>query len=480
MVLALIITVPAGVFLLPSHGILPAGHSGNNNVVGTQPPSGHYSYVNSALSNLKATSNGNAAGARYIYNFLQVSGTSYDSQNGLIYASDGFAASITVYNPNTRSVVGFIGGSSYFGPSVYDPANNFLYVIGGSNDVLVINCSSERIVDTIGGIGVAYNNFILSPSCTMTFNAINHDIYVTVSRITSGSFYVINTTSNSVSKVAGSFTGIEGSAYDPQNNLVYLAEFNDSLAIVNATSLGIVGYLSSGFNTNTTLMTSIAYDPAMNLLFVESYAGFFNAYTYSLTGWDNLSAFSPVNNTLLGTHTLGKDSLMGTFTAAGSIAYDQSSGLLLLGGSQYLWRVNPRDWNVTLISGNLTYPGLFSIDYGSGYVYGTDGNGIFQMNSASGKVSVVTNPLNSPNSITYDPQDNELFVANLASDYITTVNATTNMLGSRVFGFHDPISIQYDPSEAFIMLSDAFPTFVMTLLSIISVKLEPTDTIMLL
>jgi YVTN family beta-propeller protein len=283
-----------------------------------------------------------------------------DPGNGLVYVSETLGNTVTEINDSTNTVVGsFSVGPSPIGLAV-DPAHQRLFVdasndygnVSGPSTVTVYNTNSHAAVATIT---------VGNDSRQLLFDPLNQLLYA--SNYGDGSVWVINTTTFSVvardfvgasplpmmvnpvsSNIlvfdnvnalsngvvlssansgilsyfnAGDYPGLP--AFDPANGWIYLPdEFTNSVEVLNATTLQVVGNVSVGVYP-----VNAAYVPAVEQVFVT------NGYSNSVSVIDGSHAALPTGTTVP------------AFTESDTVAGGFGGILFNLANGTYLLKVNP-------------------------------------------------------------------------------------------------------------------------------------------
>ena len=344
----------------------------------------------------------------------------YDTANRVLYIDDLQFPGLTAINATNWAYTFVVckGASTYAQASVYDPANNELYVAcyGGSNYVAVVNPTSKAVVATVS---------VPSP-LVLAYDSANNDIYVGSDNPQSGGFSPVSVISGAtntlVATIAGSFNGPNipnQILYNPANNDLYVTNNNAP------------NYLTVISGTTNTLVTNIqlapvggggagaaVYDPSNHDIYVHAPLN---------AGTDSVEAIS-TSNVIVAKITPG----CGSGTDELQLAYDSANGNLYCG---YTYNTNGITQNQVceISSSTNTYVGCVTTstgssqgDYSSSYliydpansdIYIT-GGGPYVPNSPPETIQVISQSLtllqtiNIPGSsfqLTFNPANNEVY-----------------------------------------------------------------------
>ena len=369
-----------------------------------------------------------------IYRFQDISGLSYDTASGYLFVSNGPLGTITVYNPTSNSGVGFINGSSYFGYSLYDRQNNALYVDGPSGDVLVVNCSTYQIIKDITGFSPGTGSMVLDTS--------NGMLYVKSQTKSEGYIFAIDPSSNTIVRKISGFLPGNSLTYDSSNHLIYTIQNNNTVASLDTSDYAIntKAFILTNESQHTTPY-SIVYLADGNYLSVGEYS-----YSFSATSTNAFTSMQLVNvrtGTLVNSSRTG--SLQFALSPQDSGIYDPFTHNAVVAGlysinfqneTSFISRSLPNsDWNT----------GEFAVNPQTGVVYVSLSSQIMEIKGNGTSISFVGNYLQDPTAMTYDSENNNLYLANKNGNYLTVVNASTNAITGTIGNLSHPYMVQYDP-----------------------------------
>jgi YVTN family beta-propeller protein len=185
----------------------------------------------------------------------------YDSSNGYLYVANGFDDHVSVIDGSTNSVVANVSTGIFPTAVAVDSINGDVYVTQytpfRASKVLVVNRTTNKISTNVTVPTIAFADGIV-------FDSVN------------GNIYVSSTVSNLVSVIAGgsltltpkAITGLDGPswmAFDPANGCIYVAESNDTVAVINGTSNAVVASIVSIKDP-----AGLAYDPSNEYVYVTA------------------------------------------------------------------------------------------------------------------------------------------------------------------------------------------------------------------
>ncbi len=375
-------------------------------------------------------------------------GIAYDPNNDYIYVSNYNSNTVTVINAANYSVVGSINvGSNPKGIAV-DKSNNHIFVADeGSGQVTVINGGSNSVLLEVSVQNDPYDIVLNSTSSYVyvsnygsssisVFNGINNEFITTINlpansnpkgmlyMQTSGRIYVADYNINEISIVSSSkyivLKNIHVSfepteiAYDPSNDYFYVTDTSNSLVYVisseNYSVIKVISVLSDP--------SDIIYDPFNGNIYVAN----FNTY--------NVTIISGINNTIIGE----------------PYVY----------GNPYKFALNPSNGNVFVT--------IQSPFVGYGFLGGTGAEGITIINGSNFKNTNFISIGSIPESLAYDPANNNLYVATVhwnlwwfegnSYDGLAIVNLTNGSVSSVYFG-SNPWGVAYDPANNNIYVTDS-------------------------
>lgn len=152
------------------------------------------------------------------------------ANNGLIYASDNLSSNILIINPATNLVVGLIPlGLSASGFLTYNPINNTIYVCSNLNNLIVIDCNTNTIINTI----------LLSSSLFQSaFNSQQNTLYVT----SLTTLFVIDCNTNTI--ITSILLACISIQYNSTNNSIYVIDSSSVINVINCLSNTISGIIT--------------------------------------------------------------------------------------------------------------------------------------------------------------------------------------------------------------------------------------------
>ncbi len=203
-------------------------------------------------------------------------GVAVDSTTHEIYVANSGSNNVTVLNDSSGAVVASIGVGSSPSGVAFDPATGAIFVANnGSDNVSVINGSLHRVVASLS-VGVDPIGIAVDPATRQAF----------VANSGSANLTVISTRTVAVTGSIGTGSGPFGVAIDNRSDRVYVTDRgSNNLTVVNATAdtvMASVPVVSPAMN-----LQGVAYDPKEDLVWVGggySYAVVVNAST-NVVGW---------------------------------------------------------------------------------------------------------------------------------------------------------------------------------------------------
>ena len=226
----------------------------------------------------------------------------------------------------------------------------------------------------------------------MVYDRTNNIVYL----VNSVALYAINTSDLSVFSVTSGLSMPSGVALDPENGILYVSDLGtNNIAILNASSANILGYINTGTNSNPS-----------ELLFDE-----YNHYLYVYEG--GVKALSIINTTT--EKVVGEIPIQSNGQSVFSLSLDNLNGNVFFTDSF--------TGNISVISGNvivknISVPSWYSV-MGSafvssnGYLYLIGMSGIImETNVSSGQIVKTINIPNAGTSIAFDQATNTLVITN--------------------------------------------------------------------
>src|SRR5579875_2966280 len=434
-------------------------------------------------------------------NYGSAWGTTFDPANGDIYVTYDGPSGVTIINGATNQVTGTLkvgntcNAASWTG--VYDANSQEIYLPDYcDSSISVINAVSNTMVTSI----IPHNGQPYS----ITYNPSKNEFYV-LGNVGIG---LINGSTNTVIGTIGyteGTNGYGGITYDPTDNLVFAAmNAGSNLMVVNSTTDGLVTNLSTQSEP-----LGVLYDSQNSDLYVANYG----AGTVSIISFNPPTKNYQVNfsedgmapgltwSTTFGTQTKPSGSgtisfvtTNGTFPFSvqpptGYAANPSSSSITVAGKNitNYI-NISPTvfsqitfseqglssglPWTVHfngVVQSSVTSSLQFSEPNGNfgysvtpppGYtVYPTQGS--IDVNGPSTTTLVFT-PVTSigvgqgPQSIAYDSNNGDIYVANLYSGTVSVINGAINTVSKTISVGTDPTAILYDPANKEIYVANSY------------------------
>ena len=345
----------------------------------------------------------------------------YDSNNKDIYVGNGLTNSILVVDTENNSIVAHIVAPNYFGGRegmIYDPFDNLIYFVGGSNCLYYINATSQKVM---GKIQVVPQNEI-SGLCDLSYNASS----LFVSNVVRCNIGIINVTRNMlVSNITIKWGVPKGLLYDSYNNKIYVAV--GSLHTLYGTFCGLNGIAVINTTNNSSSQFISSADPPFNGIFFDK----FNNLLYITDSSGTVSVINTSVNKLVYTIPVGIGLDLSTLTASNSTENLYLSGSLqhLEGGRIYVINTSTKSITASFANG-LTYPSamVYLPTLNRLYVAETETSSIAVINlsnySYAGNISVGAYPnsmyYKGTGDILYALEGNSFTMGNLS--FINTTN----------------------------------------------------------
>jgi YVTN family beta-propeller protein len=281
------------------------------------------------------------------------------------YASAGYVKYTLFLLNNTLLKGNVIGAGNGAGPDAvaYDSANNYIYIANkGSNEVSVINCTTNSVIASIS---------VGSWPEAVTYDSASNYLYV--ANWESSNVSVINGANNSViATISEGTSWPDAIAYDPSNNYLYVAygyhphfvgQFAPlTVSVINCASNSVISSISVGGRRS--YPDAIAYDSSNNYIYVA------NSLSY------NVSVINAATNSVISSINVGHSPV--------GVAYDS--------GNNYIYVTNYGQNNVSVING-ATNSVIASINVGSGpdaVAYDSFYNYIYIANVGSSSISIIS------------------------------------------------------------------------------------------
>jgi YVTN family beta-propeller protein len=348
--------------------------------------------------------------------------TLWNPANGLIYLG---GSRLMMHDGRTGLLVGWI---SFPTPDwsyalTYDPANHDVYVALGGNRVLAYDSQTNALVANISvgdsPTGIAYD-------------AANGNLYVT--NWVSHNVTVIDGLTNQV--VGAIAVGINpgGVAYDPLTGDLLVTE-GGTVAIINGSSNRVVGNTSGGNGA-----IEILYDPVDGKLYVSDYHN--NTITVI-----NGTTERPVRTIPVGSLPWGA-------------ALDTARNTLYVpnGGDSSVSIVNLTTDRVIgtiatgLGDGNSPAGGAF--DPATDLVFVADECRLPIFNASSANLSRTITLCASPATVLFDPQNRDLYVADIQNDWVWVVDSATNTVRAHIQVGLNPWAMALDTASGQLFVAN--------------------------
>ncbi len=317
---------------------------------------------------------------------------------GDVYVASYYSNSLSVFDPTTAHFVGDVILGSEPDAIAYDSLNGDLLVTDRATRSLdVVDPSNDSVVARISAG---------SEPIMAAFDPNNGCVYVVDA---GGSVSVLNATND---EFLGSITvGAEPltDVYDSGNGEVYVVNAgSDNVSVIDPSEAAVVASVAvQGFPT------SIAYDPANGDLYV------------AYVGSENVTVIDGTNNSVVAEVDVG-------VIDPTAVAVDAASGLLFLLSERYsaVFEVSTaserliREVGLPLLGAPQFYGfgDPIAFDDRNGYLYLALGYNLTEvLDGANGSLLGYFGVGEDPDSVAYDPQLSELFVANLVDGSLSVV-----------------------------------------------------------
>lgn len=377
----------------------------------------------------------------YVFNFKDTSGISYDPSNGFLYVSNGANGRLILCNPNTGFSRSSITGSSYFGYSVYDPANGNLYVTGSLGTILIVNCTTQSITSQITGVSLRPLEMLLDSPHNLLF-----------AMTTAGGSNTVYGISTLTDKIQWSATSVgKGSsiAYDPGNGIIYESQTNGEIEVVNSSTGNITGHFhlpSEPHGSTFAISYSSFYNTlyaAVSSYYIQGNSVYFGTHIFMLDPSDGV-----IHNSLtLHSGTLGE--------SHDSMVYDPvNHSVIFYNGKALFSLVNGGASAKQFQNSSYSNPAELTFNPSTGKVYGCSVDSIFSAYGNGGSIQILGNTFNGADGIAYDPVNNNMYVANYLADYLSVVNATSELITGTVGNLKNPGSVSFDPYNGYLVVTN--------------------------
>jgi YVTN family beta-propeller protein len=404
-------------------------------------------------------------GSIYLGQYSAPSAITVDSSNGEIFITVPSTGNVSIISSTTNDFLKNItvGGTN---PTsiIYNPFNRDIYVanegssLGGN--VSIINTTNYNVIDSLvygnGPDGLALNslsgvvyvsdfisdnlfevndtnnnvmeNILFETEPTSeTFAASTGDLYVTDSL--SGNVIVINVSTNKIVHeiYIGNNSEPSSITYDQANNLLYVADSNTgNITVINATTNYVVKNISLGSSFSP---SSLTYDSLNHDLYVSD--GYYS---------NTISVINGVTNAII------KNISFSAYSGLGPVYFDKLNGNIYAAGTWYLYTID--GYNNSLTGEvNIHDVSSISLDLLNGYLYLTNGINVSVLDTTSDNIIGVIDSGNFPNGLTFDPENNLIYIINQNPNDVSVVNGTNNNVEGSI-----PLeSLQYSPDSTPIL-----------------------------
>jgi YVTN family beta-propeller protein len=394
----------------------------------------------------------------------------YDSARAEVFVINHAAGTISVIRASSNRVVATIGVGSNPINLAYDPDLGEVFATNsGSDNVSVISDATDRVIQSVA-VGGEPNGVAFDPVLSEVFvpNSLSDNVSVLASD-TAVAVYDVNsslavapphgTAGESVaatgagfaadSKIRLSFSGrtLNSNCSTDSTGSLPGSSGTECALVVPAVPAGTYEITASNAPVAPSVYVGsgpfgIAYDSGRGELFVSN------------SNSSNISVISDLNDTVVGTVTLG-----GSPSAAhpGAIAYDPGLGEVFVATGGDLVVINDTTRAIVATVGGV--PGSFGLAYdaGRGELFATDfTTDAVSVISDRTNAIVATVPVGTqPWGIAYDPNQGELFVANSGSANVSVINDTTDTVSATIAVGNDSrgIALVSDRGELFLVNS---------------------------
>lgn len=314
----------------------------------------------------------------------------YDPINGYVYVANYGAASVTIVNGSTDTVIRTLAVGAGPLEMAYDSWDGAIYVPNSVSDNVSVIQGSSIVDNSMSG------QYACSAPHSATFDPANGYIYIPcwgggVVAIDGGT----NPSQGTIVTTLRAGTDPRNAAYDSANRLLYVTNaLSNNVSLINTSQQRTVGYIAVGAYPNWT-----AYDPHYNLVYV---------------GNTNASTVSVINA------STGSATTIRVGAGPRNITYDPSNFRVYVANlaSNNVSVINGTSFVTGVSAGQSPFDGAY--DSGNGWVYISDygGSNLTAINATSDTASQEASG-ESPHSVTYDPGNGVLYVANSRSANLT-------------------------------------------------------------
>ena len=391
-------------------------------------------------------------------------GLAVDRANGDVYVADWASNNVTVIDGSTNRAVDSIPNVGAPASVAVDSTNDTVFVGGDGGNVFVINATSATVVKSIpvGPLPVG-----------MALDGSNGDLYVT-----SANTSYVSVISALTKTVVGSIevgSGTDSAAVDYANGDVYVSETTMGMvSVINATTNAVVRTIAVGLDPSV-----VAVDAS-------------NGYVYVTNGGsNNTTVIDGRTNSPIGTIPLGNepegvvvDSANGQIYAANRLSdnltvvngtTDKAVGSIQLGAEPHGAAADAANGNIYLtdtladvvrVVNGTTGALVGSIPVGRGpvglAVDATNGD-IYVADFFTDNVSVIGGATDTllasipvgtyPWGVAVDPADGDVYVTNLFSNNVSVINATTNRVVESIPVGYCPAGVAVDPDNGYVYVA---------------------------
>jgi len=366
-------------------------------------------------------------------------GLAFDNATGDFYVTNWGSDNLTVINATTDQAVGAIGaGGLWPNNVVYDPKNGDLYVDNAGSLPTASPTGALATIDPVTGKLVSSLQVGPYPY-GLVYDPANEDVYVE----SASALFVVSTATNAVVTTIPGAGGVGGVALDPATGSLYVAPLTqNNLTVVNGTTNKVVGSVPVGWGPS-----AVTYDAAHQEVWVGNLVS------------DNLTV---VNAT--------------TGLVTGSIRVGVYPSAAAFGGVNLCVYVAEFDANTVVEAACQRFaPGIspaLAVGVGPVALAPNDPDGtVFAENEASNTVSVLGQVFTSvyatvtvgsqPSGAVADGRNGDVYVADFGSGNLTVVNGSSNTeiyrtVGSVALGSGAaPYAVAYDPANGLLYVAES-------------------------
>jgi YVTN family beta-propeller protein len=320
----------------------------------------------------------------------------------------------------------------------YDSQNNEVYAARGyaGNNVTVIDASNDSIVGTIG-VGREPIGVTADPS--------NGKVYVM--NIGSGNVSVIDSSTNTVVGTIGVGSGPYFGALDTKNGDLFVTnDYSDNVSIIDTASGLVVGTAPVGVAP-----VGIVYDPANGNMYVSDYTP--------------SSGNTPGSVTVLSGSTGAYVTSITVGTCPWGAAYDSAMNEVYVTDSTCTTFGNVTVINATtnrvvttIWLGWPTYPDAIVFDSSNGLLYAANyaAANVSIINGSAHKVVGTVGAGEEPTDLAYDSSSGLVYVADSGGNDVAVVSGSTGMEVGDIGSWYGPDGLAYDPANRNLYVANYF------------------------